>query len=89
MKTKQDELSINIAAYKKLQAELEASDLGKVALLSNGALVDVYNDFGDAHKIGLEKFSEGNFSVKTIGDDVQHIGFYGHIAEPVPVSAIV
>ena len=69
------QVHINHAAYQeKFQRDLERDHLGRVALLHDGGLVEIYNDAGDAYRIGCEKFGLGNFSIKTIGDRPVQMG---------------
>lgn len=66
---------INHAAYiEKYQRELERDHRGRVALMNDGELVEIYNDEGDAYAIGCEKFGLGNFSIKTVGERPVHMG---------------
>jgi len=46
---------------------MESKHMGRVALLSGGKLIAVYNDSGDAYAIGCEKFGLGSFFTKKIG----------------------
>lgn len=58
----------NYAAYKQnLRKRLEREEFGRIALLSGGELVAVYNDRNYAYKIGCEKFGIGCFSLQEIG----------------------
>ncbi len=66
---------INHVAYLgKYQRELERNQMGRVALMHDGELVEIYNDEGDAYAIGCEKFGLGNFSIKVIGARPVHMG---------------
>ncbi|WP_419551653.1 hypothetical protein [Candidatus Poriferisodalis sp.] len=66
---------INHEAYQqKYQRDLERDHLGRVALMHDGELVEIYNDEGDAYAIGCDKFGLGNFSIKTIGDRPVQMG---------------
>jgi len=68
------EFKKNIAGYEKIRAEMESKHMGRVALLSGGKLVAVYNDSGDAYAIGCEKFGLGNFFIEKIGQKPIHMG---------------
>jgi len=76
VRTKETEAEFkkNIAGYEKIRAEMESKHMGRVALLSGGKLVAVYNDSGDAYAIGCEKFGLGYFFIKKIGQKPIHIG---------------
>ena len=64
----------NIDAYKKMEADLEEKHFGKVALMHNGRLDGVHNNFEDAVIIGVRLFGEGNFSCKKIGEKPIQLG---------------
>ena len=75
MAVESSQAQINHAAYKtKYQDDLEREHLGRVALMHDGELVEIYNDEGDAYAIGCEKFGLGDFSIKTIGDQPVRMG---------------
>ncbi len=69
-----DELQKNIAAYEKMEKELLETSYGKIALFSNGKLIDVYNDLADAYKVGLKYHGEGKFSIKEINTKITRLG---------------
>lgn len=69
------ELEKNLAAFKEVEASLSEEHAGKTVLLHDGAVIEIYNDSGDAYKIGVEKFGLGNFSLETVGVPVKSLGF--------------
>ena len=76
------QLDRNQAAYEAIRAEMEDRHMGRVALMHNGAVVEVYNDGGDAYKIGCEKYGLGNFSLVNIGEQPISLGFFTMFVEP-------
>lgn len=72
-----EQLTLNKNAYKKIQEEMESKHFGRVALMHDGQIVNIYNDSGDAYSIGVEKYGLGNFSLQKIGDRPISLGFYG------------
>lgn len=80
------ELRKNIAAYRAMQDRLEREHRGRVALLHDGTLVRVLDDRWDAYLIGMERFGEGRFSIKTIGGRAASLGAAAVYAEPVPIE---
>jgi endo-alpha-1,4-polygalactosaminidase (GH114 family) len=76
MKT-QSQLQKAVAYWEANKADLLRDHSGKNALISNGELSGIYNDFVDAYKIGLDKFGEGQFLVKTIEAKSINLGFIG------------
>ncbi len=82
-----DELQKNIAAYEKMEKKLLETSYGKIALFSNGKLIDVYNDLTDAYQVGLKYHGEGNFSIKKISTKVEHLGIIGYSLRPKNAAA--
>lgn len=72
----ESELDRNQEAYETIRAQMEALHTGRTALMHNGDFVEVYNDSGDAYKIGCEKFGLGNFSLITIGKQPVSLGYF-------------
>jgi hypothetical protein len=63
----------NYEAYvAKYQDELERTSPGRVALLHNRELVEIYNDWNDAYKVGCKDFGLGEFSLQKIGAEPAH-----------------
>ena len=71
-----NQLDRNQAAYESRRAEMEAAHFGKVVLLHDGEIIEVYNDKGDAYKIGREKYGLGNFSLVNVGEKPISLGYY-------------
>ena len=68
---------VNHAAYlERFQRDLERDHFGRVALMHDGELANIYNDEGDAYSIGCEKYGLGSFSIKTIGSRPVQIGIH-------------
>ena len=63
-----DMLEENCDGYRAARAKLEAEHMGRTALLHQGKVVDIYNDSGDAYKIGCDKYGLGNFTIQVIGE---------------------
>ncbi len=57
-------------------------NLGKIALFSDGELIDIFNDYVDAYKFGLHSYGEGNFSIKEIGEKAQNLGIISLFIKP-------
>ena len=71
-----DQLEKNRKAYVAKKKELESKHFGRVVLLHDGEIVDIYNDSGDAYAIGCEKFGLGNFSIEKIGEPPISLGIF-------------
>lgn len=81
-----NELKRNIEAYQAIQKELERTNSGGFALLHEGNLVNVFNDRWDAHLVGHERFGEGRFSIKKIGEPPASLGAATLYTEPVLIE---
>ena len=80
------ELSRNKAAYDAMRVALEREHRGKVALLHDGSLVRAFDNRRDAWAAGMERFGEGGFSVKIIGDRPASLGVAAVYTDPVPIA---
>lgn len=72
-----NQLIQNKTAYEKVRIAMEAKHLGRVALMHDGEIVNIYNDSGDAYSIGVEKYGLGEFSLQKIGDRPIKMGSAG------------
>lgn len=70
------QLEKNRVAYKAIKGKMETDHFGRVALLHDGEIVEIYNDSGDAYTIGCEKFGLGNFSIENIGEPPISLGIF-------------
>lgn len=70
-----DLLRKNLAAYEAARKRLEAEHMGRTALLHQGEVVDIYNDSGDAYKVGCDNYGLGNFAIQVIGQTPISLGF--------------
>lgn len=76
------QLDRNQAAYEAIRADMEDKHFGRVVLMHDGEIVEVYNDSGDAYKIGCEKYGLGNFSLVNVGERPINLGFFTMFVEP-------
>jgi len=61
------ELKDEIAAYEKIQADLESKAMGQWALIHDLQLVDTFKTFEDAAAIAVQKFGRGPYLIRQIG----------------------
>ena len=61
------ELKDEIAAYDRLRPELEASHLGKWALVHGQELQGTFEDFDAAAQFAVEKYGRGPYLIRQIG----------------------
>lgn len=79
------ELKKNRDAYNKIRKELERDHLGKTALLNDGKLIRIFNDWEDAYETGLEQFGHGKFSIRRIENSEVSFGAASGYLKPVPL----
>lgn len=80
------QLRRNRKAYDEMRDALEREHPGRVALLRDGELVHVLNDRWDAYVVGMERFGEGCFSIKKIGERAASLGAAAACASPVLID---
>ena len=78
----ESQLDRNQAAYEAVRANMEDKHFGRVVLMHDGEVVEVYNDGGDAYKIGCEKYGLGNFSLVNVGEKPIDLGFFRMFVKP-------
>jgi hypothetical protein len=61
------DLSREIAAYNAIKADLEASQLGKWAVVHDEQLIGVFNDFEEAARDAVHRFGRGPYLIRQIG----------------------
>ncbi|MCY4312384.1 MAG: hypothetical protein OXD44_01550 [Gammaproteobacteria bacterium] len=72
-----NKLSEEIAAYKKMQRELELDYSGKWVIICGSKLIDVHESFESAAADAVKKFGSGPYLIREVG------------ASPVPYPASV
>lgn len=61
------DLQADIAAYAKMQQELEAKHMGKWVLFHDLTLVNVYESFEEAAKDAVARFGRGPYLIRQVG----------------------
>jgi hypothetical protein len=61
------DLDAEIAAYRKLQPNLEAEHMGKWVLVHDGALIDLYNSLEAAAEDAVKRFGRGPYLIRQVG----------------------
>ncbi len=74
--TATNQLDRNQEAYEAIRQDMEDKHHGRVVLMHDGKLIEIYNDRGDAYKIGCEKYGLGNFSLVNVGERPINLGFF-------------
>jgi len=61
------EMEKEIAAFVKMQAELETKHMGKWVLFHDLALCGVYDSFEEAAKDAINRFGRGPYLIRQVG----------------------
>ena len=62
------QVRLNHSAYmEKHRTRLEEEEFGRVVLMHDGEIIDIYDESIDAYTAGVEKYGLGSFSIKRIG----------------------
>jgi len=61
------DVKADIAAYEKMQAELEDKHMGKWVLFHNEIFVAVYDSFETAAEHAVDRFGRGPFLIRQVG----------------------
>lgn len=69
-----DQAKMNHEAYVALQHKLEAESMGKIALMYDGKVIDIYEDNDAAYAEGCRNYGLGNFSLQVIGEKPSSLG---------------
>ena len=71
-----DPIEENRPAYLAAKQQLEAEHMGRTALLHKGEVVGIYNDTGDAYKVGCDNYGLGKFMLQVIGQKPISLGIH-------------
>ena len=80
------QLDLNREAYNKVKDDLESRYPNRVALMHDGKVVEIYGDTEAAFGIGCERYGEGKFSTKKIGQGPASLGSAASHARPVHIT---
>jgi hypothetical protein len=61
------EVEREIAAYEKMQAELESAHVGKWVLIKDETLIGVYDGFEAAAADAVDRFGRGPYLLRQVG----------------------
>lgn len=75
----QDQVSANLRAFCNLLPSLLVNHRGEHALLHDGEVVGFFERSLDAILVGCRRFGEGNFSVESVNDQPEDLGFFSHV----------
>ena len=61
------EITQEIAAYERMQSDLEREHFGKWIVVHDEELIGAYDDFEDAAHAGVQRFGRGPFLLRQVG----------------------
>ena len=64
------DIEVEIAAYERMQCDLEREHMGKWVVVHDEQLIGAYEDFWDAHKVAVRRFGRGPCLVREVGVDM-------------------
>ena len=68
---------LNRVAYEaKYQHDLEQTDAGRIALMHDEELIEIYDDANVACEDGMERYGSGNYSIVWIGAKPLNLGIF-------------
>ena len=75
--SRSDAVRLNRVAYEaKYRHDLEQTDTGRIALMHDERLVDIYDGANSACEQGLERYGSGNYSIVWIGAKPLSLGIF-------------
>ena len=64
------DIEVEIAAYERMQSDLEREHMGKWVVVHDEQLIGAYEDFWDAHEVAVRRFGRGPCLVREVGVDM-------------------
>ena len=61
------DIEVEIAAYERMQSDLEREHMGKWVVVHDEQLIETYEDFDDAASAGVQRFGSGPFLLRQVG----------------------
>ena len=77
------QVRLNHSVYmEKHRTRLEEEEFGRVVLMHDGEIIDIYDESIDAYTAGVEKYGLGSFSIKRIGQGPVRLPIATELLEP-------
>lgn len=76
----QDQAEANYRWFKDHLDDLMTAHRGRHALLHDQDAKGFFASSLEAIKVGLVKYGEGNFSVESVDDTIEDLGFFSHVS---------
>jgi hypothetical protein len=73
------EVERNYDAFVRALGGIIAEHRDQLALMRDGRIIDFFDRPGDAHRVGMERFPDGIFSIQEVTDEPIDLGFLSHV----------
>ena len=74
------EVDRNYDVFMRMVGSLLPEHRDQLALMRDGKIVEFFDKPGDAYRAGIERFSDGIFSIQEVTDEPIDLGFWSHVA---------
>ena len=64
------DIEVEIAAYERMQDDLERKHMGKWVIVHDEQLIGAYDDFWDASAVASRRFGRGPYLIREVGVDM-------------------
>jgi hypothetical protein len=76
----QAEVDRNYDAFVRMLSTILPRHRDQLALMRDGEIVGYFDKPGDAYRTGLDRYSDGIFSIQEVTDEPIDLGFWSHVA---------
>ena len=74
------EVDRNYDVFMRMLSALLPEHRDEYALMRDGEIIAFFRKPGEANRAGVEKFSDGIFSIQEVTDEPIDLGFWSHVA---------
>ena len=64
------DIKLEIAAYERMQSDLERKHMGKWVVVHDEQLIGAYEDYWDAVDVAVRRFGRGPYLIREVGVDM-------------------
>ena len=73
------EVDRNYDAFVRMLSTILPEHRDQLALMRDGKVVAYFDEPGDAHRAGMERFDDEIFSIQEVTDEPIDLGFWSHV----------
>ena len=74
-----EEIDRNYDAFMGMLGSILDEHRDQHALMKDGRIVGYFDKPGDAYRTGVERFTDGIFSIQEVTDEPLDLGFWSHV----------